>query len=105
MGRIAVAVYRPKPGNEQALLDVVKDHMPALQAEGLVTERKPIIMRASDGAVIEVFEWKSSAAIEAAHKNPAVLKLWERFSAVCDYVSPANVKEFQDLFSEFEPIN
>ena len=29
-------------------------------------------MRCRDGTIIEVSEWKSQAAIDAAHKNPNV---------------------------------
>jgi hypothetical protein len=34
--------------------------------------------QASDGTVIEVFEWKSQEAIAAAHTNPVVQKMWEK---------------------------
>ena len=30
MGSISVACYKPKPGCEQALLDLVRDHLPPL---------------------------------------------------------------------------
>ena len=43
-------------------------------------------MRARDGMIIEISEWKSREAIDAAHKNPNVLALWEKFFAVCDCV-------------------
>ncbi len=39
MGSISVACYKPRPGSEQALLDLVRNHLPPLRAEGLVTER------------------------------------------------------------------
>jgi len=38
MGSISVACYKPRPGSEQALLDLVRNHLPPLRAEGLVTE-------------------------------------------------------------------
>ena len=62
-------------------------------------------MRAADGSIVEVFEWKSADAIKEAHQNEVVQELWERFSQVCDYEIPVNVKEFQGLFSEFEVLN
>lgn len=105
MGRIAIAVYRPKKGKEARLLDLVKNHLPILRKESLVTDRSPIIARASDNSIIEIFEWKSSEAIAAAHHNPEVAKLWASFSEVCDYAAPVSVKEFNNMFSEFEPIN
>ena len=29
-------------------------------------------MRAADGTIVEVFEWRSAEAIQQAHNNPAV---------------------------------
>ena len=79
--------------------------MSILKTQNLVTDRAPIIMKAADGSIIEVFEWKSADAIKEAHQNKVVQELWERFSQVCDYEIPVNVKEFQGLFSEFEVLN
>jgi quinol monooxygenase YgiN len=103
MGSISVACYRPKPGCEGALLDLVRDHLPPLRAEGLVTERASIMMRTEDGTIVEVFEWVSQEAIAGAHTNPTVLALWKRFEAVCSYEKPSNLPEFQNMFAHFEP--
>jgi hypothetical protein len=86
------------------LAELVRDHLPPLRAEGLVTDREPIVMRAADGTIVEVFEWVSREAIAGAHKNPAVLDLWKRFEAACWYETPSNVPEFQNMFSHFEPL-
>jgi quinol monooxygenase YgiN len=104
MGSISVACYKPRPGCEQALLDLVHNHLPPLRAEGLVTQRTPIVMRAADGTIVEIFEWVSQEAIAGAHKNPAVLDLWKRFEAVCWYETPSNLAEFQNMFGHFEPV-
>jgi len=105
MSRGVIVIYRPKKGKNTALLQLVKDHMSILKTQNLVTDRAPIIMKAADGSIIEVFEWKSADAIKEAHQNKVVQELWERFSQVCDYEIPVNVKEFQGLFSEFEVLN
>jgi len=104
MGSISVACYKPRPGCEAALLELVRNHLPPLRAEGLVTERPSIVMRTADGIVIEVFEWVSQEAIAGAHSNPAVIDLWKRFEGVCTYEPPSNIPEFQKMFSHFEPI-
>jgi quinol monooxygenase YgiN len=103
-GSIVVACYRPRPGCEEALAELVRNHLPPLRAEALVTERAPVVMRAADGTIVEVFEWRSPEAIASAHKNPVVLDLWKRFEAVCSYETPSNVEEFKNLFSHFEPL-
>ena len=78
-GIIVIVAYRPKPGKETELLELVRNRVPTLRKEGLVTDRTPTIMRARDGTIIEVSEWKSWEAIDAAHKNPNVLAMWDKF--------------------------
>jgi quinol monooxygenase YgiN len=105
MGVITIACYRPKPGQNDALERLMREHVPILRAEGLVTDRVPIAMRARDGTVVEVFEWTSQSAIDSAHKNPAVLALWERYAVVCDYVKLSDLAESADLFAGFTPLD
>jgi hypothetical protein len=105
MGRIVIVGYRPKSGQQEALRRLILDHVATLRSERLVTDRVPITMQAQDGTVVEVFEWASSAAIERAHTNPAVLRMWGHFSEVCDYVPIGQVAEAANLFSEFTPID
>lgn len=104
MGRIVIAVYKPKEGKAQALAALVQGHVARLREQNLVTDRAPIIMTSSSGAVIEVFEWQSEAAIEAAHKDPVVMEMWGQFAEVCDYVPIAECPEAQHMFSEFTPL-
>jgi hypothetical protein len=104
MGSISVACYRPKPGQEKTLLELVKGHLPPLRREGLVTDRASIVMRTQSGTIVEIFEWVSPEAIAGAHSNPVVLDLWKRFEAVCTYEVPASLPEFQNLFAHFEPL-
>jgi hypothetical protein len=103
MGRIVIACYKPKPGKEKALRALLVDHVPTLRRIGLVTERLPILMEAKDGTLIEVFEWASPEAIQQAHGHPAVLRMWEEYGKVCDYIPVAQVPEAAQMFSEFTP--
>jgi quinol monooxygenase YgiN len=103
-GVIVIVAYRPKPGKEKDLLDLVRKRVPTLRKEGLVTDRTPTIMRATDGTIIEVSEWKSQGAIDAAHKNPNVWAMWEKFFAVCEFVPLKNLREAEEMFAGFEPI-
>jgi len=103
MGRIVIACYKPKPGKEKALRALIVDHVPTLRRIGLVTERQPILMEAKDGTLVEVFEWASAEAIQAAHAHPAVLRMWEEYAKVCDYIPVAQVPEAAQMFAEFAP--
>jgi hypothetical protein len=104
MGSISVACYKPRAGCEEALLNLVRNHLPPLRDQGLVTDRSSIVMRTSNGTIVEVFEWVSQEAIAGAHNNPAVLELWKRFETVCTYEIPSNISEFQKMFAHFEPV-
>lgn len=103
--RIVLVVYRPFPGKEKLLEEMVAKHLDVLRREKLVTSRRPVVMKTADGAVVEIFEWVSAEAIESAHKNANVQLLWNQFATVCDYDRPTNSIEFHNLFSEFEPLN
>ena len=104
MGRIVIVGYKPKPGKTEALRSLASTHMQRLRAEGLVTPREAIIMEASDGTIIEVSEWKSQAAIEAAHKNPNVLGFWNEMFGVCECVPLKTLAETEEMFAGFEPL-
>jgi len=103
-GVIVIVAYRPKPGKEQELLELVRSRVPTLRNEGLVTNREATMMRARDGTIIEVSEWKSHEAIDAAHKNPNVLAMWNKFFAICDCIPLKTLAEAEEMFAGFEPI-
>lgn len=105
MGRIVIVAYKPKPGKETALKELTKGHVTRLATEGLVTKRKPVIMEAANGTIIEIFEWLSQEAIENAHHNTAVLEMWAEYAEVCDYVNLESLAEVSNMFAEFTPVN
>ena len=65
-GVCVIVAYRPKSGKEDGLLELVRSRVPTLRQERLVSDRAPTIMRARYGTIIEVSEWKSREAIDAA---------------------------------------
>jgi quinol monooxygenase YgiN len=99
-----IVCYRPKPGQAAALLELVRGHVPGLQRLGLATDHAPLATQAADGSFVEVFEWASAAAIEAAHTHPEVHKMWAAFGAACEVVRLAELAEAQALFAEFSPL-
>ncbi len=86
-------------------MQLVRTRVPLLRAEGLVTDRAPIILRAKDGTIVEISEWKSAEAIEAAHQNPNVLALWGKFFELCDCVPLRSLAEAEEMFACFEPLD
>jgi hypothetical protein len=85
-------------------LAAVRKHFQVLRAEDLVTERPAYVMRAGDGTILEVFEWRSAEAITKAHQSPAVQALWAEFGAACDYRPLSGLAESRQLFAEFEAV-
>jgi hypothetical protein len=104
MGDVVIAAYRPKPGCDEALLALARDHVPYLRSLGLATDRPAQIMRGADGTVVEVFEW-TEGAVERAHAMPEIHALWGKYGEVCDYVSLRDVAETANLFATFSPVD
>jgi hypothetical protein len=104
MGRFVIVAYAPKEGKEQQLLAAVRKHLQVLQAEQLVTDKPAYVMRAADGTLVEVFEWRSAEAVQEAHGNPAVQALWADFGAACDYVPLSKLAETHQMFAEFDAV-
>jgi len=104
MGDMVIVAYRPKPGQDAALLALIRDHVPFLRRLGLATDRPPLAMRGQDGVIVEVFEW-APGAVASAHENPEVLALWGQYAAVCDYVPLHQLPEAREMFATFAPID
>ncbi len=105
MSDMVIACYRPKPGKDVELLELMKTHLPVLREEGLVGDSPSLCGKAKDGTIVEVFCWKSQEAIDSAHSNPQVLAMWGRYAEVCDYIPVADVAGAKNLFSGLEPVD
>jgi quinol monooxygenase YgiN len=102
---VVIVAYKPKLGKtSDEVLAIVRRRMPLLRGEALVTDRAPTIMRSRDGTIVEVSEWKSQAAIDAAHTNPNVLAFWNEMFAVTDCVPLKTLPEAEEMFAGFQPL-
>ncbi len=104
MGIVVIACFKPKPGKENLFLEAVKEHLPILRSEDLVTDKDNYIMKAKDGSIIEVFEWKSEKAIDDAHKNERIQELWKKFEESCEYIPYGSIDEAKEVFPGFVPV-
>jgi quinol monooxygenase YgiN len=98
---IAIACYRPHPGKEAELQELIKRHIPTLREEGLVTDREPLLLKAADGTFLEIFEWKSDEAKNEAHSSQAVLEIWEAMGKIADFPSLSELEEAKRPFPNF----
>jgi hypothetical protein len=97
---LVIVAYKPKPGKEAELLQLTREHVPFLRAEGLATDHPVTACQAQDGTIVEVFEWAAGGA-ERAHNNPAVLALWSRYAVACDIIPLSTVPEAATMFASF----
>ena len=102
-GTVVIVAYKPKPGKEADLMQLTREHLQVLDAEGLITDMPSTVMMAADGTIVEVFEW-APGAIEKAHSNAAVAVLWERYAEACDYVPLKDLPEAAELFAGFRKV-
>lgn len=105
MGRISVVGYKPKPGKDNELRELIAGRVPLLRKLGFATDRTPILMRSRNGTFVEIAEWASDEAIEAAHEHPEVLAMWEKFYACCNFEKISELPEAPEDFANFTPAN
>jgi hypothetical protein len=101
---IVFALYRPHAGKGEELLRAVAKHYPVLRKLELITDRAPVISRAEDGTIIEVFEWFSGEAARQAHEHPEIAAVWEDMGKVADIATLASLAEATERFPHFEPV-
>lgn len=103
MGIVVICSYRPKAGGEDKLIALLRRHYEALRTEELATARAPVYLKSSDGAFLEIFEWRSEEASRGAHENPVIGPIWSAMAEVCEFVPMASLEQCKTPFAHFEP--
>jgi hypothetical protein len=99
---LSFAAYKPKSGQEEELMKLVERHLPKLKDLGFATDRENYIAKSQDGTIIEVFEWASMNAVNAAHQHPAVSDIWEKMTLVADFLPINQLPELNSPFADFK---
>jgi hypothetical protein len=76
---------------EQGLLEVFKADFASLRAGGHVTERRVPICRTDRGEYLAILEWSSDHAVDDAHRDSEVLRVWARKAEVAEYLAPRDL--------------
>jgi len=100
---ITMALYKAHDGKEKSLNEILNIHVRTLEAEDLITSREPIRAQAADGTILEIFEWKSENAKDAAHESPVVMKIWNEIMEVAEIKSLSSLNESNHPFPNFAP--
>jgi quinol monooxygenase YgiN len=104
-GPIVIAVYKPKPDQARALLEILAEHVPLLRREELATARPVVLLRSPDGSYLEIFEWASVQSAESSHDNPRVKALWARLEGVAELGRLVDLPCAHRSFPHFEPVD
>ena len=106
MAHTVIAVYRPKPDCADALLALIRTHVPGLRDLGLASDAPVTLLRSlNDGTFLEIFDWVDAAAVETAHTHPVVQELWERFGELAEFATLSSLAEAESLFPHFERVD
>jgi hypothetical protein len=103
--QIAIAVYHAMEEKEEEFFSLIRAHWPVLYRRGLVTPMRPKVAQSATtpGVFIETFEWKSPAAVDRAHRDPEVQRIWNAMAAIWQKPSAtlARLPECQSQFAHF----
>jgi len=102
--KIFIAMYKPHDGQEEALRQLIEQHLPTLKRLGLITDRPGILAKAADGTYLEIAEWCDEQAAGKAHRAPEVGKIWQAMSEICDFPGLADLPEANKPFPNFTAI-
>ena len=101
---IVFAIYKPHKNKENELQELISKHVPILKSNKLITDREPLMVQSKNGIYIEIFEWISNDAVEEAHENSEVQKLWDEMEKVCDFTNLESIEEVREYFPQFKSI-
>jgi hypothetical protein len=84
-----LVTYVPKPGKDEDLLRLVRQHWPTLRRLDLVTATPGRVWRGTDkrsgrSSYIEMFEWKEETSSDTAHQTPEVMAVWESMGPILE---------------------
>jgi len=104
MGRIVIVAYRPRSGREKALDSLMRRHHGRLRSDGLVIDRPPMLMRAADGTLVEIFEWSAADPATAPSTDARVQQMWSELAEIADAVALRDLPEAAQFGAGFDSL-
>jgi hypothetical protein len=89
--RISLAAYRPRPGKDEELLELFEAEFARLRTGRHVTDRRVPICRTDRGEYLAILEWSSDHAVDDAHRDAQVLRIWARKAEIAEYLAPRDL--------------
>lgn len=104
MGQFVMVAYTPKPEREPQLVAAARAQLQLLTRLQVLGDRPPALMRAADGTLVAVLEWRSAKALLRAQSNDEIRQLSATIAESCQRRPLASLAECQKLFAEFDSI-
>lgn len=101
-GILAFAVYKPKEGKTEELLPILDRHIEILREKNYITEKDDYLVKASNGYLVEIFAWKSKDSIDAVHKDPDIIAIWEKMGELGEFGNMNDLPESGKVFPNFD---
>ena len=102
MATSIIVGYRPFPGRTDLVVSILLDIYEALQKAGLITARRPWIMRGAEGDVVAAFEMTDEYSFEASERVREISALRVRLMGVAERVPLSSLTETSRPIAEFE---
>lgn len=102
MATSIIVGYRPFPGRTDLVISILLEIYEAMQRAGLITARRPWIMRSEEGNVVAAFEMTNEYSFAASEKIREVAALRARLMGVAERLPLGNLREANEPYAEFE---
>lgn len=102
MATSIIVGYRPFPGRTDLVVSILLEIYEVMQRAGLITARRPWIMRSEDGNVVAAFEMTDQYSYAASEKIREVSMLRARLMGVAERVPLSKLAEAEHPYAEFE---
>ncbi len=84
-----ICQYRPRAGQVDELLGLIREHRATYTELGLATDRpeEVYIGEDQDGAgplIVAIFQWVDAEAPDRAHQHPRIGALWEKMATLVE---------------------
>lgn len=106
---VVMAVYRVAVSKQTEMLRVIREKREYFSRVGYMTSRIPTLVRSPKNPefMIDIFEWSSEDAIEKAHADPVVRRLWSRMEElwIDGGLGLEKLPESEEAFAGFEAVD
>ncbi|HET9457480.1 MAG TPA: hypothetical protein VFO78_09075 [Candidatus Limnocylindrales bacterium] len=101
--RLSLGAYRPRAGDDEVLAHF-REEVALLRANGHITTRPAPICRSESGEYLVIVEWATPESVDEAHRDPAVLAVWQRKEQLVEYLGPAQLAGSDAPFASYDVV-